>query len=163
MKSQQCGTQVVGFFPGVSAPLVGGSLEAGVNYLVYTKVLEHLTHSRTAAANANAQALSCAAPAPELQDVCVAAAVAGVALSLILGPVELVKCRVQVRRAEHEFPERYVTTLRCAGSHDGRGLCVATLCSANTVLTSDRHRSQDAVVNNNDDIGNADNSSIASH
>ena len=117
--------QISGFFVGVSAPLVGGALECGVNYLTYTSSLHALAAHANAHASAHAHgALSsgphrtghassagvaepttaelnnCAAEnlcdtAP-LAHVAAAATVAGLALSFILAPVELVKCRLQV-------------------------------------------------------------------
>ena len=108
--------QVRAFFPGVSAPLIGGSLESGVNYVVYVACLDALTSRRAAAAEQSAEPRRAAAghgpdthsavseaqrrrhftADPALADVGVAAAVAGVALSFVLSPVELVKCRLQV-------------------------------------------------------------------
>jgi hypothetical protein len=104
--------QVGGFFVGVSAPLVGGALECGVNYLAYTSTLQALA-ARSLGSHASSRANqlrneelvdlwgervsqnSCdTAP---LSHIASAAAVAGVTLSFILAPVELVKCRLQVQ------------------------------------------------------------------
>lgn len=69
---------VRGLYRGLPAPLLGGSLETSVNYTVY---------------NAARRALS-----PDTSDVAAALAAgagAGVALSVVLSPLELIKCRVQ--------------------------------------------------------------------
>lgn len=124
--------QISGFFVGVSAPLVGGALECGVNYLTYTSSLHALAAHANAHANAHAHAHGALSSGPHrtghattagvaepptaepptaelnncaAENLCdtaplahnaAAAAVAGVALSFILAPVELVKCRLQV-------------------------------------------------------------------
>ena len=78
--------QIRGLYRGVASPLVGGALETAVNYSVY---------------NAARRQLSCGGgvrPAPRYSDTLdslAAGAVAGVALTGVLGPAELVKCRVQ--------------------------------------------------------------------
>jgi hypothetical protein len=120
--------QVRGFFRGLSSPLIGGAAETGVNYLVYSRVLdmfkqqqqqqqqqqsllpavvqqmrvlEQQQHQQqliqqperqhSSSSNSSEQCL------PPLGAVPVAGAVAGVALSVILAPTELIKCRMQVR------------------------------------------------------------------
>lgn len=82
-----------GFFHGASSPLIGGAIECGVNYAVYSSVLSRLHQGS-------------AAPQPSLRDCSIAAATAGVALSFILAPVELVKCRLQLQRAYYKSPGR---------------------------------------------------------
>jgi solute carrier family 25 carnitine/acylcarnitine transporter 20/29 len=67
-----------GLYRGLPAPLLGGSLETSVNYTVYHACRRLLPPDLGASAAA-----------------CVAGGAAGVALSVILGPLELVKCRVQ--------------------------------------------------------------------
>ena len=74
---------VRGLFRGVSAPLVGGSLEAGVNYGVFARLYDALTAG-------DGRALSPAAGG------LLAGAAAGVPIAVMLGPTELVKCRLQV-------------------------------------------------------------------
>lgn len=137
--------QVRAFFPGVTAPLLGGSLETGVNYISYTSTLrclqtlhtgpwrpssfgrqqapEAVTNlplqqqptckSQPASHNHLAASQNCehveakdvqasasnALKQQTLAQVTAAAAVAGVSLSFILGPVELIKCRMQVSTA----------------------------------------------------------------
>lgn len=137
--------QVSGLFSGVSSPIVGGAVETGVNYLVYSTVLQHLSGSvsnevrrshphpltnntetspstpvtpkrpssrppgtavlqdedlwRPAANQATTPPTEPTAPAPSLRNVAIAAAASGFALSFILSPTELVKCRMQVRGA----------------------------------------------------------------
>lgn len=78
-----------GFYRGLTPPLIGGALETGVNYLVYSRLLAHLQGAK---------------PQPELRDVPVAAAAAGVALSVILGPTELIKCRLQMAGLKYTHP-----------------------------------------------------------
>ncbi|KAL3133207.1 hypothetical protein ABBQ38_007095 [Trebouxia sp. C0009 RCD-2024] len=73
---------VRGLYRGLAAPLVGGALETGISYAVYTYTLGQLT------APGDLPSLSFAVPA--------AAGVAGVVLSFVLSPFELVKCRLQM-------------------------------------------------------------------
>jgi hypothetical protein len=83
--------QVRGLYRGVASPLVGGALETAVNYSVY-----HAARRRLAGGDAHAH--GAAAPPPrfgETVDALLSGAAAGVALRLVLGPTELVKCRVQ--------------------------------------------------------------------
>lgn len=71
----------------MASPLVGGALETAVNYSVYNAARRRLADSSGATR-----------PSPrfgETGDSLAAGAVAGVALSVVLGPAELVKCRVQ--------------------------------------------------------------------
>lgn len=74
---------VRGLYCGLTPPLVGGAAETGVNYLVYSRVLSALRDREGGL--------------PHLTAVPVAAAAGGVALSAILGPTELIKCRLQVK------------------------------------------------------------------
>jgi len=67
-----------GLYRGLPAPLVGGALETSVNYTVYGAVRRKLP-----------------AEAGEVQSALAAGAVAGVFLSAVLSPLELLKCRVQ--------------------------------------------------------------------
>lgn len=137
--------QVRGFYRGLSSPLVGGAAETGVNYLIYSRILDmfkqqaaqphhqhqlqhqhqhkalalqqhqqveglallqphlapslqaHTQHQLQDSAGHTAQDMQ-----PPLHAVPVAGAVAGIALSVILSPTELVKCRMQV--GQHTSP-----------------------------------------------------------
>ncbi|KAG2481944.1 hypothetical protein HYH03_019098 [Edaphochlamys debaryana] len=82
-----------GLFRGMSSPLVGGTLETGVNYLVFSRVLEAL----------RPEDLPPGAPAP-LSRVAAAGAVGAVALSGILAPTELLKCRMQQPGSSATYP-----------------------------------------------------------
>jgi solute carrier family 25 (mitochondrial carnitine/acylcarnitine transporter), member 20/29 len=67
-----------GLYRGLPAPLVGGIVETSVNYTCYQAARRSLS--------------------PDLGNVasaCLAGAGAGVALSVVLSPLELIKCRVQ--------------------------------------------------------------------
>ncbi|KAL6759485.1 mitochondrial carrier domain-containing protein [Haematococcus lacustris] len=115
---------VPGLFRGVTTPLVGGALESGVNYMVYCQVLQALApstssgsgqrgvssaqHGDNGSSSSNGsspQGPSWASPLPgapqpsplppQLVHVGLAGAAAGAALSLLLSPVELLKCRMQ--------------------------------------------------------------------
>ncbi|KAJ9514808.1 hypothetical protein QJQ45_028470 [Haematococcus lacustris] len=109
---------VPGLFRGVTTPLVGGALESGVNYMVYCQVLQALTPSTCSGSGqrgvssgelggsgSSPQGPSWASPLPgasqpsppppQLVHVGLAGAAAGAALSLLLSPVELLKCRMQ--------------------------------------------------------------------
>ena len=80
-------SQIRGLYRGVASPLVGGALETAVNYSVYNAARRQLGGGGGGGR-----------PAPrytETLDSLAAGAVAGVALSGVLGPAELVKCRVQ--------------------------------------------------------------------
>jgi len=74
-------SQVAGLFRGLPPPLLGGAAETGINYLVYSRALAALQEER---------GLSRGAAIP------LAAAAGGVALSFVLSPAELLKCRMQV-------------------------------------------------------------------
>lgn len=67
-------------YRGMAAPLVGGAAETAVNYAVYGAVRRRLE-----------AAGGCSEPAAAM----LAGAAGGAALSLVLSPVELLKCRVQ--------------------------------------------------------------------
>lgn len=109
--------QVRAFFAGATAPLVGGSLECGINYAVYSHTLsllssrrsaglpssnvdprlDHDHSSRSRGLEPGAGGLGIDSKEAALVDVFAASALAGVALSFVLAPVELVKCRLQAR------------------------------------------------------------------
>jgi hypothetical protein len=131
--------KVRGFFRGLSSPLIGGAAETGVNYLVYSRVLEMFKpqqqqqqqqqqgHSSLLPAvvqqmrvleqqqqqqqlvqqqdrqHSSSSSSSEQQHLPPLRAVPVAGAIAGVALSVILAPTELIKCRMQVRLAKTAF------------------------------------------------------------
>ena len=81
--------QVKGLMRGVGAPLAGGALETGINYLVFYRVLAALSPNPSLQpSRAEARAL------PPLQAVMTAGAAAGAALSLVLSPFELIKVSV---------------------------------------------------------------------
>jgi hypothetical protein len=79
-------------YQGMSSPLVGGAAETAVNYAVYGTALEAIARGLEAGGENGAATTT----PPPLPAVAAAAAVAGVALSLVLAPVELVKCRLQM-------------------------------------------------------------------
>ena len=85
-------------YRGFAAPLLGGAAETAVNYAVYGAVRRRLD----------------AAGAPPLPSCLLAGGVAGAALSLILSPVELLKCRVQTG-ADASVRAALRRTLRCHG------------------------------------------------
>jgi len=132
---------VRGFYWGLSSPLIGGAAETGVNYLIYSRILDffkqqeqlhsrlqhvqqldgsvllqpHLAHSHHLHTlqqqqqqvmlpyhHQQQQQQQYQELPPPLRAVPVAGAVAGVALSIILSPTELVKCRMQV--GQHTSP-----------------------------------------------------------
>lgn len=70
---------VKGIFRGLTAPLIGGALETGVNYAVF---------ERTKHALRGKYSEQVAVPA--------SAAFSGLCLSFIVSPVELIKCRMQL-------------------------------------------------------------------
>ncbi|DBA97388.1 TPA: hypothetical protein ACH3X1_015115 [Trebouxia sp. C0004] len=76
---------------GLAAPLVGGALETGISYTVYTYTLAQLT------APGEPPTLSFAVP--------VAAGLAGIVLSFVLSPFELIKCRLQLgnQNTSHQY------------------------------------------------------------
>lgn len=84
-------SQARGLFRGLTPPLIGGALETGVNYLVYCRVLAALKQQYS---STKSQLGDCGVHTTwELpcRHVPVAGAAAGVALSGILGPTELIK------------------------------------------------------------------------
>ncbi|KAG2425233.1 hypothetical protein HXX76_013818 [Chlamydomonas incerta] len=113
-----------GLFRGLSSPLVGGTLETGVNYLVYSRVLSLLGSLAPGAAAGGSVSAPAGSGAPPLSHVAGAGAVAGVALSFILGPTELVKCRMQVAGSSARYPGGPLQVLREAVASEGwvRGL-----------------------------------------
>lgn len=84
----QCFTSIVrqegfrGLYRGLSSPLIGGALETGVNYAVFQHTMGALDGLPTAAS------------------IPLAAATAGVFLSVIVSPAELIKCRMQLGAAD---------------------------------------------------------------
>ncbi|PNW71127.1 hypothetical protein CHLRE_17g747797v5 [Chlamydomonas reinhardtii] len=113
-----------GLFRGLSSPLVGGTLETGVNYLVYSRVLAMLASSAPSAVAGGGAGGAAGPGVTPLSHVAVAGAVAGVALSFILGPTELVKCRMQVARSSARYPGGPFQVLQEAVAAEGwvRGL-----------------------------------------
>eukprot|EP00879_Flechtneria_rotunda_P006816 GHRR01007160.1.p1 GENE.GHRR01007160.1~~GHRR01007160.1.p1 ORF type:complete len:411 (+),score=147.40 GHRR01007160.1:87-1319(+) len=162
---------VRGFFRGLSSPLIGGAAETGVNYLVYSRVLDmfrpqqqsvqqqlqqqcqqqwqpdqqklpeiaHRMHNQQIALYLQQQQQQVLTKQPQQQQhghssslpplhaIPVAGAVAGAALSFILAPTELVKCRMQM--AQYNGPLRCLTHLLQTEGLRGlsRGF-VPTLC-----------------------------------
>lgn len=124
MNPQPCQPQVRGFYRGLSSPLIGGAAETGVNYLIYSRILnmfkQQQHHQQVQGVALLQPHLSGATQLhqqlqhqqqlhqqqsdvqPPLRAVPTAGAVAGVALSVILSPTELVKCRMQV--GQHTSP-----------------------------------------------------------
>ncbi|GIL60795.1 hypothetical protein Vafri_15320 [Volvox africanus] len=99
-----------GLFRGLSSPLVGGTAETGINYMVYSRVLDALRPDDSSTI--------------PLTSVAVAGAVAGVALSVVLGPTELVKCRMQQAGSAARYPDGPLQCLREIVATEGglRGL-----------------------------------------
>mmetsp|Transcript_14356 Transcript_14356/g.43357 ORF Transcript_14356/g.43357 Transcript_14356/m.43357 type:complete len:303 (-) Transcript_14356:2366-3274(-) len=98
---------VAALYRGLSVPLIAGAVETGINYAVYTQCLP-LIEGRAGATARDSSLLSVAA----------AAAVAGVALSPILSPAELVKCRLQMGASARP---------RGGGMFNGPGECIRHL------------------------------------
>ncbi|KAJ8902231.1 hypothetical protein NDN08_006639 [Rhodosorus marinus] len=72
-----------GFFRGLTAPLVGGALETGLNYFLFERALEYTKKSGWLGLS-------------RFQGVFISGCAAGVGIAVVLTPVELVKCRMQV-------------------------------------------------------------------
>lgn len=89
MASSRFFLQVRGLYRGLTPPLIGGAFETGVNYLVYCRALKFLKADHGM---------------DHLTAVPAAAAFGGVALSFILGPTELIKCRLQARNTIYKGP-----------------------------------------------------------
>lgn len=81
---------VTALYRGMSVPLLFGALETGINYVTYTQSLP-LIEGRASASPSNSS----------LPSVAAAAAVAGIVLSPVLSPAELVKCRLQASSSLH--------------------------------------------------------------
>ncbi|EEH59587.1 mitochondrial carrier family [Micromonas pusilla CCMP1545] len=86
-------------YKGLSAPLLGYSLEGGLNYGVVSQTRQWLTHRRIAMderASADPPTSSgAAAAAAAIADVAISGAVGGAVLSLVVAPTDLIKCQVQ--------------------------------------------------------------------
>ncbi|EFJ41041.1 mitochondrial substrate carrier [Volvox carteri f. nagariensis] len=91
-----------GLFRGLSSPLIGGTAETGINYLAIDSVYSRVLHSVRPPDGS---------PTP-LPSVAVAGAVAGVALSVVLGPTELIKCRMQLAGSSSRYPGGPLQCLR---------------------------------------------------
>ncbi|CAL8469238.1 g8779 [Coccomyxa elongata] len=91
---------VRGLYRGVTAPMLGGALETGINYTVYTSMLRFLEAD---------------AARPDLASVALSAGTAGVVLSSVLSPFELIKCRMQMahRNVHGGAKPPYSTSLEC--------------------------------------------------
>ena len=83
-------------FRGMSAPLAGAALETGINYAVYVATLKRLCPGWEPGGKRGV-----GENRPPLTAVAAAAAAAGAALSLVLSPFELVKCRLQADGAHY--------------------------------------------------------------
>ena len=81
----------LGLFKGLSAPLVGYSLEAGINYSAYSQARQWLDVSGPwAGTPRDARPLS-----SELFEAAASGALGGLLLSVVVAPTDLIKCRVQ--------------------------------------------------------------------
>ncbi|GLC46505.1 hypothetical protein PLESTB_000334100 [Pleodorina starrii] len=109
-----------GLFRGLSSPLVGGTAETGVNYLVYSRVLDALRpDAGGGSGGGGGSAPGGGAAAVPLPSVAVAGAVAGAALSFILGPTELIKCRMQQAGSSVRYPGGPLQCLRDIVAREG--------------------------------------------
>ncbi|KAL2920393.1 mitochondrial ornithine carrier protein [Polyrhizophydium stewartii] len=82
------------FFRGIAAPMVGSMVENSVLFIAYN-------HSQNTIRSFHGLAPDAPLSIPQL---CLAGAVSGAAVSFVLTPVELVKCRLQVQDAWHQQP-----------------------------------------------------------
>ena len=114
---------------GLSAPLLGGAVETGINYSTFA-LSRRLLEQR--------------AGAPDAFAVPLAAGVAGVALSFAVGPAELIKCRMQMGAADarHRYAgpldaaRQLVRAEGAAGVFRGLGATMARECPGNAVYFS---------------------------
>mmetsp|Transcript_23671 Transcript_23671/g.32603 ORF Transcript_23671/g.32603 Transcript_23671/m.32603 type:complete len:111 (+) Transcript_23671:582-914(+) len=74
-----------GLYRGLSAPLIGGSFECGVNYGVFYGVNKYMQGGK--------EGLDM-----DLKGLVVSGMAAGTVLSFILSPTELIKCRLRLAR-----------------------------------------------------------------
>lgn len=105
-------TGFLAFFRGASAPLVGAALETGVNYACYSASLRALSRVVVVVPSAaDASSSSSSSSEEEEEDprlttplplVAAAATAAGVALSFVISPFELVKVRLQADAAAYQ-------------------------------------------------------------
>lgn len=103
-------TGFLAFFRGASAPLVGAALETGVNYACYSASLRALSRVVVVPSAADASSSSSSSSEEEedprlttpLPLVAAAATAAGVALSFVISPFELVKVRLQADAAAYQ-------------------------------------------------------------
>lgn len=81
----------LGLFKGLSAPLVGYSLESGINYSAYNQARQWLDASGPWAGTPR----DAKPPSAEILEAAASGALGGLLLSVVVAPTDLVKCRVQ--------------------------------------------------------------------
>jgi hypothetical protein len=121
---------VRGLYKGLTPPLIGGAVETGINYAVYTRLLRLLDspaqHSGASGGQQPSQQQQQQSQqqhrAPPLSIVPVAGAGAGAALSLVLAPVELLKCRLQTEALQREGGGPLAALRRLLAEEGARGL-----------------------------------------
>ncbi|KXS19708.1 mitochondrial carrier [Gonapodya prolifera JEL478] len=95
----------LGLYKGISAPLVGSMMENAILFMFYNKfqsIIRLWTQSSSASANANSRGLV-DSDAPQVEEdlslpqLFAAGAMSGAVVSMVLTPVELVKCKLQVQ------------------------------------------------------------------
>lgn len=78
-----------GFFQGIGSPLFGASLENATLFVAYNQTSKYLTKNTHFG---------------ELTNIIISGAVSGSFASLVLTPVELIKCKLQVANLENKIP-----------------------------------------------------------
>jgi solute carrier family 25 carnitine/acylcarnitine transporter 20/29 len=81
----------LGLFKGLSAPLVGYSLESGINYSAYSQARQWLDASGPWAGTPR----DAKPPSAEILEAAASGALGGLLLSVVVAPTDLIKCRVQ--------------------------------------------------------------------
>ena len=92
----------LGLFRGLTAPLVGYSIEAGVNYAAFNQARRWLEHNNPlfppnddGSGGGDASSSSKRSVTRHLAECAVSGALGGSLLSLVVAPTDLIKCRVQ--------------------------------------------------------------------
>jgi solute carrier family 25 carnitine/acylcarnitine transporter 20/29 len=88
----------LGLFRGLTAPLVGYSIEAGVNYAAFNQARRWLEHNNPLFPSndgGDGDASSSRSVTRHLAECAVSGALGGSLLSLVVAPTDLIKCRVQ--------------------------------------------------------------------
>ncbi|KAF9928150.1 hypothetical protein FBU30_002606 [Linnemannia zychae] len=108
-----------GLYNGLSSPLVGAMLENAVLFVGYRRAQDMLREF-VAIPDAAHNSVPGASPAPlSIPMLCLSGAISGVFASMVLTPVELVKCKLQVQQIGHLYTKDMKTGPTPKALHSG--------------------------------------------